>query len=349
MSRTLISFSIWLAAALAAGALWWHTRGPHEPFPGVAGEVPTPIASTAPGRVAAIPVQVGDVVEAGALVAQLDPAEAEAGVEVARAELAAALAEVEAETVRAAMERRRDEIDLLARSVQARAAIDDAQARRSAAQAEFRSLSGALGRMRGVSEAGLVRGDQVADLESRRARVQGEASYGPEALEAWRDFTTRLDGAMKAVGEGEAVLGPLRARVDLARRQVDARLLVRLACDIKAPQAGRVSRVLVRPGVVVAQAQAILELVEPDRADTVMAWLPEERSRLLAVGSEVLIIPRDRHAEGLTGQVERLGPALELLPQRLWITDSTPRYGRPVLVKVNEVLLPGEAVLVAPR
>jgi molybdopterin biosynthesis enzyme len=49
------------------------------------------------------------------------------------------------------------------------------------------------------------------------------------------------------------------------------------------------------------------------------------------------------------GQVERLGPALELLPERLWLDPSSPRYGRPLRVRAAAPLLPGEAVQVAPR
>lgn len=349
MSRPLISFLIWLVAVAGAAFLWLHTRGPREPFPGLAGEVPVAISVAAPGRLVAVQVEVGDAVEAGALLVRLDPAEAEANIEVARAELAAALADVEAEAARVAEERRQAELDLLARSVQAKAAIDDAQGRRQAAQAEFRSLSTALGKLRGVAEAGLARSDQVANLEGRRARVQGEAAYGPAAVAAWREFSERLDASMATLATQEVYLAPFRARVELARRQVDAFMVQRANCDLLAPQAGRVSRVLARPGQAVTEGLPVVELVEAGPAVKVLAWLPEERTRLLSVDDEVSILPRDRQAARVVGSVVRLGPAIELLPERLWLDTNTPSWGRVVHIKAHEPLLPGEALQVSKK
>lgn len=349
MSRTLISFFIWLAAVAGAALLWLYTRGPREPFPGLAGDPPIALSVAAPGRVVEVRVEVGDAVEAGTLLVRLDAAEAEANVEVARAELAAALADVEAEAARVAEERRQAELDLLARSVQAKAAIDDAQARRAAAQAEFRSLSGALSKLRGVADAGLARTDQMANLEGRRARVQGEASFGPAAMNAWRDFSQRLEQSMTALGEGEVYLTPFRARVELARRQVDAFMVLRAHCDLMAPRAGRVSRILARPGHAVTEGLPVIELVEAGPVERVMAWLPEERTRLLAVDDEVSILPRDRQAERVRGTVVGVGPAVEILPERLWLDTNTPSWGRVVFIKANEPLLPGEAVQVSKK
>lgn len=60
MSRSLIAFFIWLVAAAGAAFLWLHTRGPREPFPGLAGEVPLTLSVAAPGRLVEVRVEVGD-------------------------------------------------------------------------------------------------------------------------------------------------------------------------------------------------------------------------------------------------------------------------------------------------
>lgn len=350
MRRSWLSGLIWLVAAAGAGWLWWHTRGPREPFPGVAGEPPVAIAATVPGRVAEVAAQVGDVVEAGAVLVRLDASAVDAEVAVGQAELAAALAEVEAEVAQRAEERRKIELELRARTAQARSAIEDVRSRQAASRAELRSLATALGRIRGVAERGLARGDQVADLESRQARLQGEVRYGPGAVDAWQGFTQELEAALAALdaADGDALLGPARARAELARKRVDALVLQRGTLQLKTPQAGRVARLLVRPGAVVQAGQPLVEVVEPE-ARAIHAWMPEDRSRLLAVGATVAILPRDRMGEPHTGTVERVGPALEPLPNRFWFENGTPRYGRPLLIRTEIGLLVGEAVQVAPR
>ena len=349
MPRGVLGFVIWLAAAAAAGALWWHTQGPREPFPGLAGGLPTVLGSARAGRVSAVSVRPGDLVEAGAVVLQLDPAELDTQVQVAEAELVAAEADVGAEATRLAHEQRLLGLELSARSTQARAAIDDAKARQTAAQGELRSLSTALGRLRGVAEAGLTRGDQVADLESRRARLKGEATFGPQALDAWRDLVARIEADAPPAQETERALAPFRARVEQARRQVEALRILRAQCDLRAPHAGRVARVLVGPGAAVMPGVALIELVGPEGGTHVDAWLPEDRARLLEVGAQVTLLPRDRHGPTLSGRVERLGPSLAPLPERLWLDPGSPRYGRPILVRADTPLLPGEAVQVIPR
>ncbi|MEZ4468098.1 MAG: HlyD family efflux transporter periplasmic adaptor subunit [bacterium] len=190
----------------------------------------------------------------------------------------------------------------------------------------------------------------MATLESRQARLQGEVRFGPGAVDAWAGFTQELEGALKALEEvdADALLGPARARAELARKRVDALVLQRQGLELKTPQPGRVARLLVRPGAVVQAGQPLVEVVQLE-ARVIHAWLPEDRSRLLAVGEAVRILPRDRMGELHTGTVERVGPALEALPQRLWFEGGTPRYGRPLLIRTEVGFLAGEAVQVAPK
>jgi multidrug resistance efflux pump len=349
LPRGALGFAIWLAAAAAAGALWWHTQGPREPFPGIAGGLPTVLGSAQAGRVAAVNVRPGDLVEAGAVLLALDAADLDAQVRVLAAALKAAEADVEAEALKLVQDQRLLDLDLSARASQARAAIDDVKARQSAAKGELRSLSTALGRLRGVAEAGLTRGDQVADLESRQARLKGEASFGPQALDAWRDLVSRIETDAPPAEAAERALAPFRARVAQAQREVEAVQALRAQCEVRAPHAGRVARVRVGPGAAVVPGVPLVELVGPEGGTYVEAWLPEDRARLLEVGSVVALVPRDRHGPTLSGRVERLGPALEALPERLWLDPGSPRFGRPILVRAEAPLLPGEAMQVLPR
>lgn len=347
--RRVISLALWAVAAV--GAFWlWHVQRPEAAaLPGLVEAVPMPVGPVEAGRITAIHVVSGQAVTAGDPLVSLDTTVIDAELAVARAELAEALAELDAERTERTRLAERDRLETAARLAEARAQADSAAVERAAVNAELRALESEIRRLDPIVEQGVAGYDSIGQLTARKQRLASEARHLPEAAAAWRSRTDRLEALFTALQAADpaATLAPLEARIRTQSRRIEALLRRQAAAVLRAPRDARVIRVHLGPGASVVAGVPIVDLLarEPDR---LVAWLPESTARRIHPGDTVAIDSIDRAvATRVEGVVDELGPGIIEMPRRLWTDHNTPRFGRPIHVRLPRAgggLLPDERV-----
>ncbi|KAB2850280.1 MAG: efflux RND transporter periplasmic adaptor subunit [Hyphomicrobiaceae bacterium] len=258
------------------------------------------IGPTVAGRVLRVDVQVGDRVEAGQSIGEMDAIDVDQRLAAQEAAIRRAQAEVLA----------------------ADAAILDAAARRTFAQAE----------------------------ERRYEQLAAEEVVSQEAVEA-----RRQESQMSAAGDAGASAKLEAARQELARARAEREALIRQRAHLRlvAPVAGLVVARNVDPGTTAVAGQAVVELIAPDSL-----WIQTRFEQLLAsglrAGLPVRIVLRSRSSEELPGTVLRLEPLADAVTEESLakvafdtLPDPLPAIGE--LAEVTVALPPLPAAPVAPN
>ncbi len=292
MRHKLVPFLLLLA--LAGGAAWlarpyWQGRQAAQAhallLSGTVEATQLRPAFRVPGRIRRMPVEEGQRVEAGQLLAELDDASLRAAVQAARAlrdAAAASLARLEAGS-------RPEEIRA------AEAAVQEAQARLALARIERRRLEGLVPR-------------KLAP---------------PEALDRARSAEQVARAALAGARERLALLraGPRqedirKARALLAAREAElAQAKLRLGyARLEAPAAGVVALRLHEPGEVVAAGQPVLELDLMDRP-WVRAYLSERDLPRVRLGQQAEVRADGLPGLSLQGRLAFISPRAEYTPK----------------------------------
>jgi multidrug resistance efflux pump len=167
--------------------------------------------------------------------------------------------------------------------------------------------------------------DSAIEVIRKEMAVQEELMNGLvkelEALQARRsvELTTPIDG----------VIVPI---------QVNGR-----TGEVLAQRPGEA--VIRRPGEVIGAGSPILMVAS--RAPTeIVAYVSEQMVGRVRENMPVNVIKTRPKTQVVKANVVRLGPTVELIPQRLWRNPAYPQWGLPIIVSVPEglELLPGEAV-----
>ncbi|HPC95423.1 MAG TPA: HlyD family efflux transporter periplasmic adaptor subunit [Sedimentisphaerales bacterium] len=88
-----------------------------------------------------------------------------------------------------------------------------------------------------------------------------------------------------------------------------------------------------RAGEVVPAGEPILVVAETEPTE-IVAYVNESQLRLLKDRMTVKLVKAREPAQIAESQVLRIGPVIELMPQRLWINPNVPQWGRPVLIGI---------------
>jgi hypothetical protein len=107
----------------------------------------------------------------------------------------------------------------------------------------------------------------------------------------------------------------------------------------------RVSVVHEAPGGVAVEGEPVVTLID-EGATRVIAWLPEDRARLVEVGDVARLVPSDRAGAERHGRVVALGPGLEDMPARFRQIPQEPELARAVYIQLEgdeRPPLPGQA------
>jgi HlyD family secretion protein len=248
------------------------------------------------GRVTAVTVREGDMVQAGQLLVQLDDREARAAVAQARAAGGAARARVDGLS----------QIDTVVSS----------EARREAATNLARAES-ALARLEQLAQAGAVASADVddarRDVEVRRAQLAAAIAQETGA----QPDGTQTTAALSALREGEAALQGAETRLTLTR--------------IVAPAPGVVLSRLVEPGDTAQPGTTLIELA--GQADTQLVIQPDERNLAWVKLGQMALASADAFPEQrFTAEVCYIAPAVDVrrgsVEVRLCVPDP-PDYLRP--------------------
>jgi hypothetical protein len=100
-----------------------------------------------------------------------------------------------------------------------------------------------------------------------------------------------------------------------------------------------------RAGEVVAAGDPILAVAEQEPTE-IVAYVSEHQLMLLKDQMTVRLVKAREPAQIAQSRVSRIGPTIELMPQRLWLNPNIPQWGRPVLIDIppGMTIVSGEIV-----
>lgn len=312
------------------------------------------VAPEVPGRVLEVLVEEGQRVQAGELLVRLERENLTAGREQAEA----AVRQLE-DTVRrqeAMLERTRRTV--AAARAAAQAGVEAARAQLAKAQAQVEYLGkqearlAALLREQAVPKA---RFDEVhAGAEAARADLRA-AQEGVRLAEA--KLREALAGEL-AVAEAEAGLAEARAALERARAAAAQAQWAEGRAEIRAPLAGVVARIFLRPGDFAAPGRPVLAMYDP-ATRYVEARFEETKVKYLGVGQKARITVDALPGVKLSGTIRRITPAaaqeFALIPRDVTAGEFTKVTQRvPVELVIEDVarhpeIVPGLSVVVSVR
>ncbi len=345
-------FAVWCGALVAAGWLYVNAvEGGHAIARAELEELR--ISASTSGRIETLAVRIGQRVEAGELIATLDPRDVDSRIRVAQAEL---------ERARALVQAKRAELRL--------SGLDrgtETQAQRNSYENEGRRLRSEIEAHQAVlatdqAERGVLlpQLERLAPLvEQRLVTVdRAEQMRRQEAILAER-ITTRsaeLDAARLELGKWEAeapnaladqdldvALSPFETELGAGVVRVEELERERKNYLVYSPCAGVVSLIAALPGEWRVTGEEIVHVVVP-RPDRATGFVMDRQVSAVSVGTHAVLLPRSSARPALQGRVVTVGPRLELIPPELREIATVEQWGRRVVFDVvgGGDLLPGE-------
>lgn len=285
-------------AALGLGLWWWMGRGYEYTDDAFIQADITLIAPRIAGTVVRVPISDNQIVAAGALLFELDPADHEARLRQVSADLSAAQARVQVARAELDMTRTRAPAAL----AQAAAAVRSARANADKAAADERRYEA------------LYAKDQIPRQLMEQARsshlaLQAEAEGVQAGMRGAQTLTQQIAAQEAALESAEAAVAQAQAARDQAALQLGY-------CRVTAPVAGRVTRKNVLAGSQVQIGAPVLALVGDQ--PWVVANFKETQLEDLRIGQPVEIEVDAYPGRRFRGRVDSLqsgtGSVFSLLP-----------------------------------
>lgn len=331
---------VFLAVLLLALVLY-SNGGKYRVMTGTAERIVENVASLESARVASIHVKVGDEVQAGDVIAQLDTSiiDAENAVQKER-------------IVRARQEAQLEKLTL---ERQFSIALQDAEQTLRKAEFELRLssvehgvLTKEIARLEPLLQKKLVSAESLAAKKSRESVLRETMNLMPNHIKA---LAADVDRAREQKASALARMNEMGAsKTNASEAQGEALKLLNIRRDsytLRAQQAGVVAQIDRQPGEVVEPGGTIASLLiqGPVR---VVGFLPESDLSAVAVGTPANIYPTVsmRKTGVIPGRVIQISPAVYSLPERASPIRGQIVRGRRVVIKLDQEtnLIPGETV-----
>jgi multidrug resistance efflux pump len=358
--RRYLPMIVWSGAALTC--VWLMTgRANRFEYIGLARSVQYEVSANAVGRLETLLVDLYDRVEAGDLVAKLDDSEIGARIERSRATIRQLGAELDASRMQLVAD---DRIDRASWHNDLRRFETDEEDRRLAAlelrvtiesdEIELERLALEQQRAGPLLETGLIGQEEYDNIrllhDTVQTRVEENRVLLAQTESEYRTAVLRREAFSKSlpsIPQEEPLLRPLREAIEAENgrlREIQSR---REATVLRSPVTGQVSSILCRQGQTVVPGEPILTIADGTVTE-ILAYLGETDSERAQQNTPVLVASMSRPGKVAESFVVRLGPDVEMLPQRLWREPTTPEYGRAVVIAAvpGLDLTPGELLSV---
>jgi len=352
---TPLHIAVWLVAA-ATLAFMLAGRMQRFEYIGIAQSLQYEVSAEVPGRVASLLVGVYEQVERGQIIARLD----EAGV---MAQLATAHAVIDQLAAESGAERARlgfQEADLVGGG--RRFQIDEQRLRLDTLALgvglegdgiELERLNLQLHRAESLGREGILPQAELDDLRLQREVVARRIEENRKLLEETHRELTASRARREAyedrfpVPNAARILEPLKEAVTAQERRVEELEIAHRALALRSPTAGRVIQVLARPGQYVLPGEPVAMILEQMPSE-IIAYASERFAGRITQQARVLAARQDSSSVVAESVITRVGPGIELIPQRLWRDPALPEYGLPfVIADIAALRLkPGEMVTV---
>lgn len=333
--KTRWSLFVWLGAAFLAVAIYFHGGQ----FGGMSGTVLNRMEITAPlisGRLEQLFVDLGDEVNPGDLLVQMDTSLLEAEKALVVAQMQNLRAEIKSDEIQnlrlfdAAIIRLESELrDLRLKKIE-----DDATL--AVVRPEFDRLKQ------------LVDAKLLDEQELMPVRVQLQTLE--RVTQSYPDAIAQIEASLAIALEQKKTISQ-QSKESIQLIENESIQQIRLfdvqieSCNIRAREAGIVSRIYFYPGTTVPEGAPIVSSVvtaEP----RVIGFLSEYNARDVEVGMKAFLTPVSGHGPVVEAQVEAITPEIYTLPERASPIMGQLSRGRRVMLSVqsDSGLLPGEGV-----
>jgi membrane fusion protein (multidrug efflux system) len=372
--------AILLLAVIGVGVWWWLTQGRESTDDAQVDAHVIPMSSRVGGTVLKVPVVDNQVVEAGAVLLEIDPRDYQVAVDKARAELADAEATAIAAqsnvpitattatsnvgSAQSSVEQARSGVEAAGREVEvARARLVAAQARLREAEANAARAARDVERLRGLlakdevsqqqfdtavsaADAAKAASDTVrAQITEAEASIRMAESRQIQASGAEQQARSTLQGAQTApeqVTATRARASSAQARVEQAKATLAQAELNLAYTVVKAPAKGIISKKSVNPGQVVQPGQPAMALVQIDDI-WITANFKETQLEKMRPGQRATVDVDATGGKDLTGHVDSISPATGARFSLLPPENATGNFVKVVQrVPVKIVLEPGQ-------
>ncbi len=310
------------------------------------------IAPEVPGKILSIEVKEGQRVSKGALLLQIDPSEYDRKVRAAQAALAKAMA---------LKNRYQNEYELARRKVPA--AIAAAEAGLTAARTQVAKADAnkehwerQYARFQKLLKEKAIARARFEEIHTAWIAARSQAAAARAQVELAR---ARLDEAKATRAEvAAAASGVIEAERGIAQARAGVRLaeLARSWCEVRAPIAGLVAKVMVKPGDFATPGRPLLGIYDP-RTRYVEARFEETKLRYLRDGKKVQLTIDALPGKHLTGHIFLMAPAssaeFALIPRDITAGEFTKVTQRvPIKIHIDDLqdypeIVPGLSVEVA--
>jgi HlyD family secretion protein len=319
------------------------------------------VASQSPGHLATLAVGLHRPVAAGEILASLDGRGVELRLAGARAELERLRAELKRQQllqlqgdVERTAARTADLRRFASEREQAHLDVLSLQASQEENRIRLLGLELELTRQVELQRQGLASGSRFDDVKTGRdalhKRIAEHERMLAELRQRHEQAGVRYEQfAREASGPDPAadpLFAPYRYAIEAQQVALEEVALLRTSLALRAPAAGIVDEILVRPGEFVAAGQPVLKLVEP-RPSEIVAWVDEVGHQGVHVGSKAMLeraADRSRFEAVVVRKANRMQP----VPARATGDPNLIAYGLPIhLACPAEVTaVPGEAFTV---
>lgn len=320
-----ITTKLFIAALFfAAGLFMIQDRGglSGAAIPAYAESIEHAVAPVVTGRILTVNVALGQSVKQGDVLFTLD----DRAIRLERERAKNELTQLEADLNAQLAINRTQVVDATLRS-------SSALADESAARSEAASLKTELERVERLRAEKLV--DAATETEVRRnylaaaARVQVFERRRAQMPELYSNKSAQLDV------QTDARVQPFREALKAKQAAIAQLDFTVEQYEVRAPVDGTVSMLIHPVGDVISSGVEVLRLVR-GRPGHLVATVPEERARGLAPGLTLTVrASRGLWSEKIKGTVVEVGPSVEQLPLRSWLSPSWPRWGRRAVIKVE--------------
>lgn len=342
--RVLVGVALMLI--VAAGAWWWTSRGHESTDDAQVDAHMTQVASRVGGTVLRVAVSDNQVVDAGAVLAEVDPRDYQVAVDKARAELADAeagaiaaqsnvpitststesgvsAAQSAVDQVRTAVETASKEVELArTRVASTQSRLREAEANATRSRRDVERLKGLLAKdevSQQQYDAAVAAADaQAAATDTARAQI-AEAEAGIRMAESRQTQVQAGEpsarAALRNAQTGPEQVTAMRARAASAQAHVEQAKATLAQAElnlqytvIKAPARGVVSKKSVNPGQVIQASQPLMSIVQTDEV-WITANFKETQLTEMRAGQRVAISVDAFNGKMFQGKLDSIAAA----------------------------------------
>jgi multidrug resistance efflux pump len=349
--KTLLLLAI-CGAAVISGVVLAVTSPGFAGFRGVAELVEYHPSSRVAERVTSIPVEVGQKVRTGDVVAQLDVGPTTRELEMVTADLARAHAEVDSQRVQIARRSIFEQRRFLSSVDAAEVARLEAQIRHDTDKADLGSVKERIDWWKPMVEAQAAPGQTLEDLKANATAIERRVALDADAVKSLGTVLDRARGRLSAYeGAGptadtiEASLAPYVAAAQVLQAKHEQTQAKLSGLTLRAPGDGVVYKIQVRPGDIAMPGSPVVQ-IRAQSSRLVLVYVSDVVASMVSPGTPVTVVARDAHGRRLKGRAVALGSGVRPLPEQVLMNPNWREFGQEVVVELDEagVLAPGQVV-----